>query len=451
MMNHTRPEAWSIAALSHVIFALCALASCGSNPSGATPDGGDPGDDSSIAPSAEALRPHPVCAMAPAAELGKGCSAAGWGDLCTSASSTCGSLSCVIDARDGSVDAYCAPACAAETDCPLGYACVEQHSQCSGAVAGKVCARTSGAGCNKVTLPGGAVLNRAYASLFEDHAGARYLVAGNYQSAAALYRSSAGGWTKLHTWSDGTSTQVNDVKTSGATTLVFLPKRILAIDPATTVEEAPPAGQLVFGVDGGGTFVALEPATSAGYATVYRRQSAGKWQEVGPTSRKLVQSPFSLDRGFVGICGSAQAMSLCTSVDGQRFEVLELPAGASLSLAGSPATGRSTTDFFIVLSGALFHHRDGEWVKEGIPTGYVPDSSSYHSYSRKTLQRLVDETMVYGRDNGKGVSSDISSFVLPSESGACWHQVNQPFPAAPWGGALAWIDGTDKLCVLPIP
>ncbi len=426
---------------SHLLFLvmLVMLASCGTGSSspGPGPDGSPaPGSDGSPATS-QPLQPHAVCGSLPAAELGKSCSAAGQGDLCTSASSVCGSLSCVLDARDDALHAYCAPGCASEGECPLGYACVPQHPQCQGALAGKVCARASGSGCAEVTLPGGAPLSQFYSSLFEDGAGTRYLVVGGYQKRGALHRWSAGGWSTLHSWSDGTSTQLGGVVTAAGTTLVSLPQRILVLEADKVSEETPPAPQLILGVDAAGEFVAVEPASSVGYATVYRRAKLGGWKELGPTSRKLVRAPASLGRGLVGLCGSPDAPTLCTSADGQRFDPLEAPPGAAPSPAGAPAAGRSTTDFYVVLSRELHHHRDGVWVKEGIPADEAPGA-----YDGRTLRLLADGAVVYGRDDGKARS-------LYLLAGECWRPVSAPPAASPWGGALAWVSGTSELCQLP--
>lgn len=423
-----------------MLIAAVMLSACSSNPADPGVDGGARGDG--IVGDSTGPGGHAVCGAAPPPELGQSCSASGMGDLCTDADAKCGSLSCVIDARQGATKTYCAPGCTTEEDCPLGYACTAQHAQCVGAVTGKVCTQSGEMGCSKVTLPAGKALNQSYASLFEDGAGHRYLVAGNYQSTAALYRQEAGTWTELHSWSEGMDTDVRGVANGANSTLVLVEGRLLLIAAGVVTEEPlPVARQLFVSVDDSGAFVALEPVTSgAGYATLWRRSAAGKWDEVGPTSKKLTRAPSSLGRGFVGLCGAQDQSYLCTSVDGEAFEELELPLGTSLSAAGAPAAGRSTDDFYIVLSGVLYHRAGGAWLEEGVASGTIP-KGSYHA---KTVLLLADGSVVYGRYEGED-SSTVETFLL---TGGCWQPVNVAFPATPWGGTLARIR-SGEICLQP--
>ena len=425
-----------------------ACASSGSNTGGTTetdkPQPGDPGTtDPNKPPPEKPLTAKQVCETVPTdTSLGNGCSGTGSGqEVCAFSSASCGADKCVYDTRKtGTFGFYCAPRCnAADTSvsCPLGYECVTPTSGCGGDAEDGVCAKRTDFGCKDV--------GDASGTFVEGLDGALLVIKWTGTQGSLRQRTNT-GWRTLTTWSDTSSSgYVYGVARSDNRLLIVTSStEILVEDGAatatkrssTTTSYAP-----VVGVAANGEFVSLE-TTSNSYATVSRRGADGKWNEVGPT-RKRIASLSVLGKGFLARCGE----DLCASTDGEAFEPISAPPDVAITeTTRFTAAGLSHEDFFLAVEGRLFHHRKGKWVEEG-PRGQDPSASS--SYSDKLR---VSATGTVAFSTYDSTTSKYATYST-SSAGECWKQTTELNlqSATLVGNSLMWTTyGSGDLCTLGV-
>lgn len=373
--------------------------------------------------------------------FGKGCSGSGSGqEVCALEDYSCGANKCVYDTRKADTyDFYCAPRCNAadpSVSCPLGYDCVAPTASCAGNAEDGVCAKRVDFGCKDVGDASGTFVEGLDGAL---------LVLKWTGTQGSLRQKTNTGWRTLTTWSDTSSSgYLYGVARSAKRLLLVTSTTEILVEEgaakATKRSTSTTSYTPSVGVDAAGEFVSLE-LTSGAYATVSRRGSDGKWNEVGPT-RKRIASLAVLQKGFLARCGE----DLCTSADGEAFEAIAAPPDVAITdTTRFTAGGVSHEDFFLAIEGRLFHHRKGKWVEEGPRGQYAGTSGSYPD----TLKVSATGAVTYLTYNGSSYTTYTST-----TNGECWKTTteNDLRSATLVGDALMWTTygSSENLCSLSL-
>lgn len=406
------------------------------------------GTDTNKPPAEKPLTAKSVCeTIETDANFGKGCSGTGSGqEVCALEDYSCGANKCVYDSRGDGYAFYCAPRCNAADPslaCPLGHECVTPTAGCGGDAADGVCTRRVDYACKDVGDASGTLVEGLDGAL---------LVLKWTGTQGSLRQKTSSGWRTLTTWADTASSgYVYGVARSDRQLLIVTSGTEILVDEtgakatkrASTTSYTPAIG---VGADGG--FVALELASGA-YATVSKRDAAGKWTEIGPT-RKRIASLATLQKGFIARCGE----DLCTSGDGEAFEPIASPPDVAITeTTRFTAAGVSHEDFYLALDGRLFHHRKGKWVEEG-PRGQprgTSGSSSYDDVLRVSSTGAVT-FITYAGAASTGYGSAYTTYTTTT-AGECWKTTTASDlrSATLIGDALMWTSSSyGDLCTLKI-